>query len=41
MFYGIDALMVWVAVPVVGVVAGWLLWRYEVAQSRRTALRRH
>ncbi len=35
MFYGIDALVVWLAVPLVGVAAGWLLWRHDLAQSRR------
>ena len=40
MFYGIDALMVWLAVPIVGLVAGLILWRIEVAHARRAALRR-
>lgn len=35
MFYGIDALMVWLAVPIVGMAAGWLLWRHELMRSRR------
>ena len=41
MFYGIDALVVWLVVPLVGVAAGWVLWRIEVAHDRREALRRH